>query len=93
MSNLQTYYFKLYFQKGDQHTGGKWLIHGTKRRKDNQLQTWNSPVEYHRRECKHDIKGVQKKHAQSNIQGECPGTETSRELCICRTRLTYVKEA
>ena len=39
MSNLQTYYhFKLDFQKVDQHTGGKWLIHGTKLRKDNQLQ-------------------------------------------------------
>ena len=32
MSNLQTYYhFKLDFQIMDQHTGGKWLIHGTKR--------------------------------------------------------------
>ena len=40
MSNLQTYYhFQLDFQKVDQHTGGKWLIHGTKRRKDNQLQS------------------------------------------------------
>ena len=39
MPNLQTYYhFKLDFQKADQHTGGKWLIHGTKRRKVNQLQ-------------------------------------------------------
>ena len=28
----------LNFQKVDQHTGGKWLIHGTKRSKDNQLQ-------------------------------------------------------
>ena len=38
MSNLQTnYHFKLDFQKVDQHTGGKWLIHGTKRHKDNQL--------------------------------------------------------
>ena len=46
MSNLQTYYHsKLDFQKVDQHTGGKGLIHGTKRRKDNQLQSWNSPVE------------------------------------------------
>ena len=28
MPNLQTYYhFKLDFQKVDQHTGGKWLIH------------------------------------------------------------------
>ena len=32
ISNLKTYYnFKLDFQKVDQHTGGKWLIHGTKR--------------------------------------------------------------
>ena len=30
ISNLQTYYnFKLDFQKVDQHTGGKCLIHGT----------------------------------------------------------------
>ena len=26
-------------QKVDQHTGGKWLIHGTKHRKDNQWQS------------------------------------------------------
>ena len=40
MSNLQTnYHFKLDFQ----HTGGKWLIHGTKRRKDNQLQSLEIP--------------------------------------------------
>ena len=40
ISNSQTYYhFKLDFQKIDQHTGGKWLIHGTKRHKDNQLQS------------------------------------------------------
>ena len=44
MSNLQTYYhFKLDFQKLDQHSGGKWLIHGTKRRKDNQLQSLELP--------------------------------------------------
>ena len=40
MSNLRTYYhFKLDFQKVDQYIGGKWLIHGTKRHKDNQLQS------------------------------------------------------
>ena len=34
MSYLQTYYhLKLDDQKVDQHTGGKWLIHGTKRHK------------------------------------------------------------
>ena len=40
MSSLQTcYHFKLDFQKVDQHTWSKWLIHGTKRHKDNQLQS------------------------------------------------------
>ena len=44
MSNLQTYYhFKINFQKVEQHTGGKWLILGTKRRKDNQLQSLEPP--------------------------------------------------
>ena len=44
MSNLHTYYhLKLDFQNVDQHTGGKWLIHGTKRRKDNQLQSHELP--------------------------------------------------
>ena len=43
-SNLQTYYhFQLDFQKMDQHTGGKWLIHGTKRHKDSQLQSLELP--------------------------------------------------
>ena len=44
MSNVHTYYhFKLDFQKVDQHTGGKLLIHGTKRHKDNQLQSLELP--------------------------------------------------
>ena len=44
MSNLQTYYhFQTDFQKVDEHTGGKWLIHGTKCRKDNQLQSLELP--------------------------------------------------
>ena len=29
-------FFKFDYQKVDQHAGGKWLIHDTKRRKDNQ---------------------------------------------------------
>ena len=42
--NLQTYHnFKLDFQKVDQYTGGTWLIHGIKRRKDNQLQSLELP--------------------------------------------------
>ena len=44
MSNLHTdYHFKLDFQKVDQHTGGKWLIHGTKCRMYNQLQSLELP--------------------------------------------------
>ena len=44
MSNLQTHYhLKLDFQKVDQHTRGKWLIPGTKRRKDNQFQILELP--------------------------------------------------
>ena len=44
MSKLQVHYpFKLDFQKVDQHTGGKWLIHSTKHRKYNQLQNLKLP--------------------------------------------------
>ena len=44
MSNLSTHYhFKLDCQKVDQHPGGKWLIYGSKRRKDNQLQSMELP--------------------------------------------------
>ena len=40
MSNLQThYYFNLDFQTVNEHAGDKWLIHRTKDRKDNQLQS------------------------------------------------------
>ena len=40
MSNFKIHYnFKLGFQKVDQHTRGKWLIHSTKHRKDTQLQS------------------------------------------------------
>ena len=40
MSHLQpNFCLKIDFQKVDQHAGGKWLIHDTKRRKDNQLQS------------------------------------------------------
>ena len=44
MSNLQTHYhLKLDFQKVKEHAGGEWLIHGTKRHKDNQLQSLELP--------------------------------------------------
>ena len=44
MSNLQpNCCLKIDFQNVDQHAGGKWLIHDTKRRKDNQLQSMKLP--------------------------------------------------
>ena len=44
MSNLQpNWCLKIDFQKVGQHTGGKWLIHDTKRRKDNHLQSLKLP--------------------------------------------------
>ena len=35
---------KIDFQKLDQHAAGQWLIHDTKRRKDNQLQSLEPPT-------------------------------------------------
>ena len=44
MTKLQTHYiFKLDFQKVDQHTGSKWLIHGTKTHKENHIQSLERP--------------------------------------------------
>ena len=37
------YHFNLDFQKVHQHTGGKRLIHGTKRHNDNQMQNLEIP--------------------------------------------------
>ena len=43
MSNLQpNCCLEFDFRKVDQHAGGKWLIHDTKRRKDNQLVDRNN---------------------------------------------------
>ena len=44
MSKLQlNCCLKFDFQKVDKHTWGKWLIHDTKRHKDNQLQSLKLP--------------------------------------------------
>ena len=42
MLNLQTHYhFQLYFQKVEQHTGGKLLIHCTKTTRTISCKDWN----------------------------------------------------
>ena len=46
MTNVNTYAkqkYKLDFQKVDQHTGVKWLIHGIKHRKEKRLQSLELP--------------------------------------------------
>ena len=44
MSNLHpNCCLKIDFQKVDQYAGGEWLIHDTKRRIDNQLQSLKLP--------------------------------------------------
>ena len=44
MSHLQTTVTSKYiFKKVDQHTAGEWLIHGTKHRNNNQLQSLKLP--------------------------------------------------
>ena len=44
MSNLRSNWcLKIDFQKVAQRAGGKWLIHDTKRRKDNHLQSLKFP--------------------------------------------------
>ena len=75
MSNLQpNCCLKFDFQKVDQHAGGKWLIHDTKRRKDNQLQSLNSPAEYPSWVARWDIKGsvsaVLNPIFSKNVQGQ-----------------------
>ena len=47
MSHLQpNCCLQIDFQKVDQHAGGKWLIHVTKRHKAISCKAWNSPAEY-----------------------------------------------
>ena len=44
ISTIRTHYhFKPDFQNLDQHTEDKWLIHGTKHRKVNKLQSMEIP--------------------------------------------------
>ena len=49
----------------DQHATGKWLIHGTKHNEGNQLDTWNSSLEYPCWENEFDINGCGGKTSNS----------------------------
>ena len=90
ISNLQTYYhFIQDFQKVDQHTGGKWLIHGTKRRQD---KAWNSPVEYPSRECKHDIKESKGNMFNPIFKEKVQGRKHPGNCAFAESELSY-KEA
>ena len=59
MPILQTHYhFKLDFLKVDQHTGGKWLIHGTNHYKDNQLKSMELRLKFFTKFIIHTLKDV-----------------------------------
>ena len=78
MSNLQpNCCLEFDFRKVDQHAGGKWLIHDTKRRKDNQLQSLKLPCRISKLSSKMWHKGVRWHRIESNILKEGPGTKTS----------------
>ena len=86
MSNLQpNCCLEFDFRKVDQHAGGKWLIHDTKRRKDNQLQSLKVPCRISKLSSKMWHKGVRWHRVESNILKEGPGTKTSWEVRYCRT--------
>ena len=81
MSNLQSnYHFKLDFQILDQHKGGKWLIHGIKHFKDDQLQSlelpWRKNTLVGNLNIKHDTKlsegNMFKPILEENVQGQKP---------------------
>ena len=68
MSNLQpNCCLEFDFRKVDQHAGGKWLIHDTKRRKDNQLQSLKLPCRISKLSSKMWNKGVRWHRVESNI--------------------------
>ena len=78
MSNLQpNCCLEFEFRKVDPHAGGKWLIHDTKRRKDNQLQSLKLPCRISKLRRKMWHKGVRWHRVESNILKEGPGTKTS----------------
>ena len=86
MSNLQpNCCLKLDFQKVDQHAGGKWLIHDTQRRKDNQLQSLKPPCRISKLSSQMWHKGVRQHRVESDILKEGPGTKTSWEVRDCIT--------
>ena len=83
MSNLQpNCCLKIDFQKVDQHAGSKWLIHDTKRRKDNQLQSLMLPCRISKFSSSMWHKGVRWLHVESDVLKEGPGTETSWEVSL-----------
>ena len=88
MSNFQAHYhFQLDFQKVDQPTGGRWLIHGTKHHSTRvSCKARNSPVGYPSWESKHDINKSEGNMFNSIHVLKNAGTETSRRVRIYRTR-------
>ena len=78
MSNLQpNCCLEFDFRKVDQHAGGKWLIHDTKRRKDNQLQSLNiRPQQLTKHICAVSIVGHFTQQPFLGIPVPCPAVKS-----------------
>ena len=71
MSNLQpNCCLKFDVQKVEQHAGGKWLIHDTKRRKDNKLQSLKLPCRVARCDIKGSVSTVMNPIFWKKVQGQ-----------------------
>ena len=92
MSHLQpTCCLKIDFQKVDQHAGGKWLNHDTKRRNDNQLQSLKLPCRISKSSSKMSHNGIRWYHVESDILKEGPGTKTSWVWGIVEHQIPSIK--
>ena len=93
MSNLQpNCSLKVNFQKVDQHARGKWLIHDTKRRKDNRLQSLKRPYRIFKLSSYMWHKGGRWHHVESDILKEGPGAKYTGRWEIAERQIPSVIE-
>ena len=92
MSNLQPKCcLKIDFQKMDQHAGGKWLIHDTKRSKDNQLQSLKLPCRISKLSSYLWHKVVRWHHLESDILKKSQGQKHPGSWGIVEHQLPSIK--
>ena len=81
-----TVFLKVDFEKADKHTGGKWLIHDTKRKRTISYKAWNFPAQYFRI----FLSLLYKARACSFLCGMFTRHPNLRLYCLFCTRWTYI---